>query len=108
MTHYVPDLKKTEEGLGKLNVSIRELNRTTKTSSLVMGIFTAVLVIIAIYQFVQLFTLQIPFTKLQAQLQIQGVINACKINSDAIWIDPNGKVHSCSEMPKAWFQNNEK
>jgi len=83
---------------------VKDFNQSTKNSSLIMGIFTAILVFIAIYQFVELFTIQIPFIKLQAQLEIKNVIESCKINSEITWFDSEGNTRKCSEMPREWFQ----
>lgn len=94
------------EALHELRDIVRDLNKSTKTNSLVMGAFTFILVIIALYEFIELITIQIPFVKLQAQLEIRKVIESCKINSGGNWFDQNGNTHKCSEMPKEWFSAN--
>ncbi|MBU2219715.1 hypothetical protein KJ665_01050, partial [Patescibacteria group bacterium] len=65
-------------------------------------------VIITVYQFILFLKFQLPLSQLEAQRQIQGVVENCKRDPNTTWVDPSGKVYGCSEMPKQWLQKNEK
>lgn len=88
----------------RLMNTIKDLNSSTDKYSIILIWLTAVLAIITGIQFYYFIKVQLPITQLEAQKEILGVIESCKISSSTKWTDQDGKIHDCSEMPPEWFK----